>query len=569
MQKTQTLDSDIAIIGGSLAAVAAALAALDAGYTVILTEASDWLGGQVSSQGVSALDEHALIEDVGGTRRYYQFRERIRDVYENRYGLRVMNPGNGWVSQLCFEPRVAEQVIREMLEPYLQTSRLHILYKSRVLSATVTKQLIQAVEIKTAQARFLLKAAYFLDASDLGELLPLTKTAYVSGAEGQVTGETDATEANPEEVQSFTYCFALEYCPGEKHLIAKPPDYEQNRDRQPYTLKHDGGREYKMFCQGAKGELPFWSYRRLFDASQFGSGNDIALINWPGNDYRFANLIDKPLSQQRKILKDAKNLSLGFLYWLQTECPRDEGGYGYPEFKLRKDIMGSRDGLSKQPYIRESRRIKALETITADSIFKQPGRARAQSYPNSVGIGWYSLDLHRANQSDAESVFKATAPFQLPLGAIIPEQSQNLLAACKNIGTTHLSNGAYRLHPIEWAIGEAAASLAAFCLRHKQSPHQVWQSQEQTRALQMTLLEQGIPIAWTSTIGLDHPNFKAAQLFALSCIKAKRAETLELDVVSPLSATELADFTEVLRAFGVAMPKETDSLAGGLANFVV
>ena len=172
------------------------------------------------------------------------------------------------------------------------------------------------------------------------------------------------------------------------------------------------------------------------------------------------------------------------MYWLQTECPRDDGGFGYPEFKFRKDIMGSRNGLSRQPYIRESRRIKSLETICAQDISQRPLGARARSFNNSVGLGWYSMDLHRSGEGEDLSMFKATSPFQIPLGSLIPIDTKNLIAACKNIGTTHLTNGAYRVHPVEWSIGEAAGQLAAFCLTEKRKPHQVWQDEKLTRTLQ-------------------------------------------------------------------------------------
>ena len=77
-QKVTTLKADIAIIGGSTGGVAAALAALEQGCNVILTEATDWLGGQLTSQGVSALDEHKYIETFGGTRTYNALRAGIR-----------------------------------------------------------------------------------------------------------------------------------------------------------------------------------------------------------------------------------------------------------------------------------------------------------------------------------------------------------------------------------------------------------------------------------------------------------------------------------------------------------
>ena len=72
----------------------------------------------------------------------------------------------------------------------------------------------------------------------------------------------------------------------------------------------------------------------------------------------------------------------------------------------------------------------------------------------------------------------------------------NLLPACKNLGTTHLSNGAYRLHPIEWNIGESAGLLAAFCLKAGCAPRDVHREADRLDAFQRELLKQGIPLHW-------------------------------------------------------------------------
>ena len=513
MVKKTIYKCDIAIIGGSMGGVAAALAALERGYNVILTETTDWLGGQMTSQGVSAFDEHPPIETLGCTERYSELRQRIREVYQEKYNVhpvkngQPLNPGNGWVSHLCFEPKVGVEVLEEMLGPHLKSGKLQIVYRYEPVKARVKNNFVNEVTLQDNKKNsIVIRAKYFLDATDLGDLLPLTKTEYITGAEAKAdTGEPHAKEkARPDEVQSFTFCFAVEYCPGEKHTIKKPKNYEHFRDTQPYSLTLDANtepRHFKMFREGSKGTLPFWTYRRIFDAKLFKSSeqpDDIALINWASNDYRFANLIDKSEQEQKRILREAKNLSLGFLYWLQTECPRDDGGVGYPEFKLRKDIMGTKDGLSKAPYIRESRRIKALERILEQDITQSGQRKKAKAYKNSVGIGWYQMDLHSCVGNDDVSMFEPTLPFQIPLGALIPVKTKNLLPACKNIGTTHLTNGAYRLHPIEWAIGEAAGTLATFCLGHETTPVQVWKSKELTKALQRLLKKQGVPLEWKS-----------------------------------------------------------------------
>jgi hypothetical protein len=517
-QHVKHLQCDIAIIGGSMGGVAAALAALEQGYKIIMTEETDWLGGQMTSQGVSAFDEHPHIEIYGCTKRYAQLRQRIRTYYQEKYGAAAtmksgqpLNPGNGWVSRLCFEPNVGEQILRDMLKPYIQNKSLQIFCGLEPIKTTVKNYGVREVILQDKRKNIVsITAKYFLDATDLGDLLPLTNTEYVTGAEAKAdTLEPHAqVTAKPNEVQSFTFCFAVEYCKGENHTVKKPKYYEHFKKTQPYSLtldektlnKTSGARHFKMFKKGSKGTLPFWMYRRIFDAKLLRQGNDIALINWASNDYRFANLIDRPKAEQKRILREAKHLSLGFLYWLQTECPRDDGGFGYSEFKLRKDVMGTRDGLSKAPYIRESRRIKAVQRVLEQDITSSKHAKTAKSFANSVGIGWYQMDLHPCVGNKDISMFEPTLPFQIPLGALIPIKTKNLLPACKNIGTTHLTNGAYRLHPVEWAIGEAAGVLAAFCLEHQTTPKQVWESKKLTKALRKKLVRQGAPLEWPSEL---------------------------------------------------------------------
>lgn len=144
-------------------------------------------------------------------------------------------------------------------------------------------------------------------------------------------------------------------------------------------------------------------------------------------------------------------------------------------------------------------------------------------------------------------MFAPTLPFQIPLGALIPEATRNLLAACKNIGTTHLSNGAYRLHPVEWAIGEAAGTLASFCLEAGKTPHQVWASGDSTRQLQNQLLTHGVPLAWAVDVPLEHPLFAAAQRFILAgsiTPESERFARLELNS----DASDLSSRTRALLA---------------------
>lgn len=561
------IDCDIAIIGSSLGGCVAAMNALGAypgeKLRVCLVADVHWIGGQISAQGVAPLDEHRYIETFGAPARYLDFRQQVRQHYHTRYGAPLMmresvlgenmplNPGNGWVSRLCYAPRVGKDVLESMLPDGLQMPGVYHAVDAVMRDADVDA--IICADADGHQVR--IRARYVLDATDTGDLLPITGTDYVIGAESRAdTGEPQATDTpRPHETQGFTYCFAVEFCPGEDHTITPPPEYAYFREHQPYTITPIGrdGQPvmYRMFEDSIQGNLPFWSYRRIHDGALLG-GNDIALINWGSNDYHGGGIIDVSTEERAANLEAAKSLSLGFLYWLQTECPRDDGGIGYPELKLRPDIMGTDDGLSQAPYIRESRRIRGLTRIVEQDITAEfQHGARAKHCSDSVGVGWYAMDLHPCVGNPTVSMYAPTRPFQIPLGALIPAQTRNLIAACKNIATTHLTNGAYRLQPVEWAIGEAAGALAAFCMRTGLSPQQIYADDWQVWCLQYQLAAQGCPIVWTIDVPTSHPLFVPTQLLLVRGLivpQSSRWHTLEIGIDQPLADSIDLDYLRQL-----------------------
>ena len=529
-EKYREIECDILVLGGGLGGVAAALRAARSGYRVCLTEENYWIGGQCTSQGVSALDENQYIETFSGTASYYEFRDQIRAIYRANYELSntalkapFLNPGGGWVSRLCFEPRVGLGALLHLILPEVEGGRLQLFYRARVQGATMQDGAIRTVAVDQGKGKTTLRfhPTYVLDATELGDLLPLLGLSYSTGAEArEQTGEPHARVdgAAPELVQTFTYPFVVDFCPGEDHTIPRPPNYEYHRDRQPYTLTlRYGCRDltYKVFEDVADLPGAFWTYRRIFAADYFsGSKGDLAMINWTGNDFRGGNIIDKPRAVQVPLLQAAKDLSLGLLHWLQTEVPRDDGsGYGYPELRLRTDVLGTADGLSQYPYIRESRRILAHRTVVEQDVAAAfQHQARAAFCADSVGLGHYPIDIH--GMPGEVAARGPTKPFQIPLAALVPRAVDNLLAACKNIGTTHITNGCFRLHPIEWNIGEAAGALAAFCLEHRQKPAAVCENAALRLSFQRELLCCGVPLYWYEDVPLDHPAFAASQLLA-------------------------------------------------------
>ena len=525
------LKADVVVIGGGVGGVACALAAAETGLSVILSEETDWIGGQLTSQAVPP-DENRWIEAFGCTARYRDFRERVRAYYKRNYPVsavaardRHFNPGTATVSRLCHEPRVALQVLYEMLAPFYHSGRVRIFLNYRPTMAEMDGDKVRCVTLERSydRKRIAVSGRFFVDATELGDLLPLTHTEYVVGTEAQAdTGELHAAPiADRLNMQAITMVFALDYLPGEDHVIDRPKRYAFWRDyipevTPPWTgplLSWDhpvpttlaprtrvlfGPRDTPNDEDPTHASL--WRYRRIADRHNFMEGtysSDITVVNWPQNDYFLGPIMEVPEEQVAKNLQEARELSHSLLYWLQTEAPHAEGdARGYPGLRLRQDVVGTDDGLAKYPYIRESRRIAARFTVTEAHV----GRAMrpegtAALFPDSVGIGHYNIDLHPSTGGD-NYIDVPSLPFQIPLGSLIPIRVSNLLPAAKNIGTTHITNGCYRLHPVEWNIGEAVGFLTGYCLHHGCSPAEVWEQPTHLHQFQQVLEKGGIELAW-------------------------------------------------------------------------
>jgi hypothetical protein len=530
----QELQTDVLVVGAGLGGIAAALAAADRGARVVLTEEHPWIGGQLTSQAVPP-DEHPWVERFGVTARYRALRDGIRDVYRRRYPLTAaarawpeLNPGAGWVSKLCHEPRVAVGVLEEMLAPYRSAGRIRLLDRVRPTAATTDGDQVASVTLTSVVGgpEVTVSAAYTIDATETGELLPLTGTEYVTGFESaRVTGEPSAPdEAQPDNVQALSVCFVVEHVDGE-HTIDRPDRYDFWRSYapaawggerllswtapNPRTLAleqrsftpNPGDDPLAVDADQSKnaGDGNLWLFRRIaardLHAPGFYAG-DLCLVNWPSIDYFLGHVLDVPREVEEARIADARQLSLSMLYWMQTEAPRADGGTGFPGLRLRPDVMGSPDGLAQAAYHRESRRIQAVTTITENDVsYAVRGDRGATRYEDSVGVGMYRIDLHPSTGGDTYIDVPST-PFEIPLGALLPRRTTNLLAGNKNIGTTHITNGCYRLHPVEWNVGEAAGHLAAHCLATGRTPHAVQAKPDLLADYQAELVAAGVELRW-------------------------------------------------------------------------
>lgn len=528
--------TEILVVGGGLGGVAAALAALEAGRQVVLSEEYRWLGGQLTSQAVP-MDEHSWIEQFGATARYRRLRDGIRSYYRTWYPLTAaamadptLNPGNGLVSRLCAEPRAGVAVIDAMLAPHLAAGRLTLILPAVPIAADVDGDRVRSVTLRRLDdgTEIDVEAEYVIDATELGDLLPLTGAEYVTGFESRdQTGEPSApVDAQPGNQQAFSWCFVVDHVDGD-HTIDRPKDYDAWRVLQPdywgapmMSLTgpdpRSGGTLTRTFTPHAParshvadqgkdpGDRELWTFRRLLARDNLLPGtipSDLVLVNWPMIDYLGGSLVDVPDADAEFHKVQARQQSLSMLYWLQTEAPRADGGTGFAGLRLRGDVTEGPDGLAMAPYIRESRRILAETTVTENDLsIALRGNARPFTTPASVGVGMYRIDLHPSTGGD-NYMDVASVPFEIPLGVLIPRRLENLLPASKNVGTTHITNGAFRLHPVEWNLGEAAGSLAAFSLQRATRPRAVHSTPALLQEFQSLLTHNGVELHWPDVTG--------------------------------------------------------------------
>lgn len=499
---------DVLVLGGGLGGVAAAEAAAADGATVIIVEPTSVLGGQLTSQLVPVPDENQYVGRAKGasTDRFRALRADVRALYAAKPGVRKQaanNIGQCWVSSVSGLPSVWSQAIQNRLAPFVDNGRLKRTYLRHQLRRIVRYSGngdINYVEIVNLEDGHIHRIApkMVVDATEDGA------AAYLAGCPTRI-GQEAASEFgeelapakhHPEWVQSFTYGFLLRWETDpqkQKQPVTPPAEYDGFKQHGEYTLDYvyrgNGIEAYSVpygvldaikhtSIEGTRTYQPFWTYRRLVAASAFTSGKspqgDIALINWRGNDFHLESYIDKPLDDQVRILNRGRDFAIGFLYWLQTECPRDDGnGKGYPEmqpFTNTDEPLVDGLGVALHPYIRESRRIVALEMLTANHMAAgADNKLWGTEFDDSIGCAHYAIDIHPS--ADEPHLLQTVVPYHIPLGTLIPASGpRNLVAGAKNFGASRLALASARMHPTEWLVGEVAGMLAAMATRKDVHP---------------------------------------------------------------------------------------------------
>ena len=467
---------DVVIVGGGAGGTSAAIQSARNGAKTLLIEETNWLGGMLTSAGVSAIDgNYKLPSGFWG-----EFKDSLVSHYGSLEALKT-----GWVSNVLFEPKVGNEILKSIAH---NEKNLKILYSTSTQSVSKHDGNYFNYQIKTSEGTFFSKI--LIDGTELGDLLPMIDVDYEVGMDSnEMYDENIAPEIKNDIIQDLTFVMILKNY-NKKVKIDRPEGYDAS----------------EFYCSTSHKDCPesdkaLWSPQQMMNYGKL--PNDKIMINWPiyGNDY-YSNLIEMSKEEREVVFEKAKNKSLRYLYYIQDEL-------GFDNYSISDDEYETDDNFPLIPYYREARRMKGQVTFSLNYI-KNPYDQKHKLYRTGVLVGDYPVDHHHDAHPEKEKLpklaFYPIPSYSLPFGSLISKKNSNFLVAEKSISVSNLVNGTTRLQPVVLQIGQIAGLIASESIKQNKKP-----SELNIRHIQSLILENGGYIQPYLDVEKTHPHFKAFQ----------------------------------------------------------
>ena len=437
------LKTDLLIIGGGASGTAAGIQAARMDVNAIIVEESPWLGGMLTSAGVSCIDGNSRMPSGF----FGEFRDSIAALYGGYDNLRT-----NWVADYSFEPSVGNALFHRMVER--EKDHLTVIHGSRLVDLTKkTEGWVAVIENENGEKQPI-KAKIVIDGTEFGDVARMTGVGYDLGMEnGRLTGEDIAPDSAYNIVQDMTFVAILK-------------DYGKDADM---TIDMPEGYDPMLFantCQNSlatprEDTLKFHTPDYMMCYGKLQNGK--YMINWPfaANDY-YANIVDMTREERDSVLALAKQHTMKYLYFLQTQL-------GYKNLALADDEYPTEDHLPFIPYVRESRRIHGKVRFNVNHV-KHPFDQPEALYRTGIAVGDYPVDHHHSSYNGPEDLpylyFYKVPSYCLPLGTLIPEDVEDLIVTEKSISVSNIANGCTREQPVVLQIGQTAGALAALAIKN-------------------------------------------------------------------------------------------------------
>lgn len=480
------MEVQMVVVGGGASGVSAGVHAARMGVNTVIIEESSWLGGMLTSAGVSAIDGNDMLPSGF----WGEFRDSLSVHYGSKEALKT-----GWVSKVLFEPSVGNKIFNEITDNEDNLS----VYTESFVTQIVRENEKWKITVQTPKGEKIFYPQIVIDATELGDIAKLTGVKYDIGMESRhETNEDIAPEEANNIIQDLTYVAILKDY-GKDVTIDKPEGY----DASAFACS-----SINPLCISPKEENRMWSPEKMITYGKL--PNNKYMINWPieGNDY-YLDLIEKTPEERKEEIKKAKNFTLQFIYFIQTEL-------GMNTLALADDEFPTDDNLPMIPYHRESRRIHGLTRFTLPHI-TAPYTQDEKLYRTAIAVGDYPVDHHHARYPDWEQLpnlyFHPVPSYGLPLGTLIPKDVKGLIVSEKSISVSNIVNGTTRLQPVVLQIGQVAGTLAAIAINQGKEVEDV-----SVRDVQNELLAAGGYLLPYLDVEKSHPLFRSLQRIGVTGI---------------------------------------------------
>ena len=537
----QTEHIDVLVVGGGASGISAGVQTARMGVPVMVVEETPWVGGMLTSAGVSCIDGNYKLQ--GGI--FGEFADSLAQRYGGFDALKT-----GWVSNINFEPSVGQEIFTNIAAACGRN--LSLRRETSMLEVTREEDLWK-VKLKDKEGKkYIVTANVLIDATELGDVAKACGVEYSIGMDAaSQTGESIAPETTNDIIQDLTYVAVLkDYGPDADMTIEKPEGY----DPQVFANSCDN----PMTVTPLETGQTLWSPQMMISYGKLPGGK--YMINWPiyGNDY-YANTIEMTPREREESYAKAKNFTLCFLYFIQTEL-------GMKNLGIADDEFPTEDGLPFFPYHRESRRIAGKAFLTLDAA-ASPYEYELPYYRTAIAVGDYPVDHHHFRHPSWQTLpdleFYPIPSFSVPMGVMLPKDVENLIVTEKSVSVSNLINGATRLQPVVMQLGQAAGALAAIA-RNEGKPV----SSVKVRKVQQAILKSGGYLMPFLDLPKEHRHFKVLQRIGVTGILRGEgrqegwANQTWFRAEDPLRAEDIyaSDFSPVPLNFGKGELKIGDML---------
>jgi hypothetical protein len=471
---------EVLVVGGGASGSMAGIQSARMGANTLIVEKGPWLGGMLSSAGVSAIDGNNKLHSG----LWNEFRQKLYDYYGGPDSV-----STGWVSHVLFEPSVGANILKTMAEA---EPKLELSFNTELVSLEKNNEGWEVL-VNGPQGRQIIQAHVVIDGTELGDVAAMAGIPYDVGMDSRYeTGEAIAPEESNDIVQDLTYVAVLKDY-GER--ADKTIDRPENYDPTPFfcTCAHE--------CDEDTAGNKLWDCDYMMEYGRL--PNDKFMINWPirGNDY-YVNVVEMTPEERTEALDKAKWFTRCYIYYIQTEL-------GFKNLGIADDEFPTSDGFPLIAYHRESRRINGEVRFTVNDLAR-PFTQKTALYRTGIAVGDYPIDHHHSRYPDQSEVpdlhFYPVPSYNLPLGTLIPENTEDFIVAEKSISVTNIVNGTTRLQPVCMLIGQAAGTLAALSVQQDVTPAHV-----SVRDMQSHLLSNGAYIMPYSDVVPDAKYWKDVQ----------------------------------------------------------